>query len=147
MSHFFDFYELGLQITRLNFVKKSEKFALIDQAFASLDENLRNFLKLLVEKHLISDFSRIAAKYYSLYNEVRGIENVEVITAVPISDEAASKIKEKLSRKIGKKIIIKNTVNPEIIGGVKLRYSGIQLDSSIKTKIKKFEESLKKTVV
>ena len=45
------------------------------------------------------------------------------------------------------RIIVKNTVSPEILGGVKLRYSGIQLDGSVKTRLDKFEASLKNTVI
>jgi len=54
---------------------------------------------------------------------------------------------EKLASTTGKKIIIKNTVTPEILGGVKLRYSGKQLDGSVKTRLDKFEQSLKNTVI
>ena len=43
----------------------------------------------------------------------------------------------------GKKIILKNTVKPEILGGVMLRYSGIQLDGSVKSRLDAFERSLK----
>ena len=53
----------------------------------------------------------------------------------------------KLSAMTGKKIILKNTISPEILGGVKLRYSGIQLDGSVKTRLDKFEASLKNTVI
>ena len=43
----------------------------------------------------------------------------------------------------GKKIILKNTVKPEILGGVMLRYSGIQLDGSVKARLDGFAKSLK----
>ena len=43
----------------------------------------------------------------------------------------------------GKKIIIKNTVEPEILGGVMLRYSRIQLDGSVKSRLDAFSESLR----
>ena len=43
----------------------------------------------------------------------------------------------------GKKIILTNTVKPEILGGVMLRYSGIQLDGSVKSRLDAFSRSLK----
>ena len=56
-------------------------------------------------------------------------------------------MKSKLGSITGKTIILKNTIDPSIIGGVKLRYSGIQLDSSIKTRLERFEHALKSVVL
>ena len=53
----------------------------------------------------------------------------------------------KLISLTGKKIVLKNTVDPGILGGVKLRYSGIQLDGSVKTRLDGFEKSLKSVVL
>ena len=46
-----------------------------------------------------------------------------------------------------KTIILTNTVDPSILGGVKLRYLGVQLDGSVKTRLDKFEDALKNTVI
>ena len=64
-----------------------------------------------------------------------------------MSVEQLEKMKTKLEKMTGKTIIIKNTVSPEILGGVKLRYSGIQLDGSVRTRLDAFEESLKNIVI
>jgi F-type H+-transporting ATPase subunit delta len=56
-------------------------------------------------------------------------------------------LKAKLIAETGKKIIIKNTVDPTILGGVKLRYSGKQIDGSVKTRLDAFSESLKNIIV
>ena len=128
-------------------VTKAEKLALTDEAFSSFDENVRNLIKILCEKRLIFTFSEVKKAYSALYNESRGIECVEAVTAVPMTDTQLSRMAEKLASMTGKKIIIKNTVTPEILGGVKLRYSGKQLDGSVKTRLDKFEQSLKNTVI
>ena len=128
-------------------VTKKEKLLLIDEAFSTLDENLRNLIKILAEKHLVFTFSDIKSTFISLYNEARGIEEVEAISAVDMSCEQISRLKEKLSAITGKRIIVNNTVNPEILGGLKLRYCGIQLDGSIKTRLDKFEKNLKNTII
>ena len=128
-------------------IPKEEKLALAHEAFSSLEECVLNLIKILCEKHSVSSFCDAAKAFLSLYNESRGIEEVEAVSAVPMSDGQISKMAEKLALMTGKKIIIKNTVSPEIIGGVKLRYLGIQLDGSVKTRLDKFEASLKNTVI
>lgn len=128
-------------------VTKSEKLKLIDNAFASLDESVVNLIKILCEKHSVFFFSDVKKEFSRLYDDSRGIEHVEAVTAVAMSESQVSRLTEKLSAMTGKKIILKNTVSPEILGGVKLRYSGIQLDGSVRTRLDKFEKSLKNTVI
>ena len=128
-------------------IPKSEKLSLIDSAFAALDINLINLLKILCERHSVHSFFEVARTYIALYNEARDIEEVEAVTAVKMTEEQLSKMKIKLEEMTGKHIIIKNTVSPDILGGVKLRYMGIQLDGSVKTRLDKFSDSLKNTVI
>ena len=128
-------------------ISKSEKLGLVDEAFASVDENLKNLIKILCEKHSVYIFHEIAKTFSALYDESRGIVQVEAVTAIPMTDAQLKLMKDKLEAKTGKTAIIKNTVSPEILGGVKLRYSGIQLDGSVKTRLDSFEKSLKNTVI
>lgn len=128
-------------------VPKSEKLGLIDEAFAAIDESVRSVIKMLCEKHSVFCFYEVEATYRALYDASRGIEHVEAVTAVAMSEEQLRRMAEKLAAETGKKILIKNTVAPEILGGVKLRYSGKQLDGSLKARIDRFEKSLKNTVI
>lgn len=124
-----------------------EKISLIDKAFSSVCEPVGNLIKILCEKHSVYTFSAIAKEYERLYNEARGICPAEVISAVALSDNAMKKIKAKLEEVTGKKIIIKNTTDTSIIGGLKLRYGGLQLDGSLKTRLENIEKSLKDTII
>lgn len=128
-------------------VTKAEKLGLVDEAFSSLDEYVKNLIKILCEKHSVFSFGEVSKSYTALYNESRGIEHVEAVTAVLMTEAQLDRMAKKLADMTGKRIIIKNTVEPGILGGVKLRYSGIQLDGSVKTRLDKFEESLKNTVI
>lgn len=128
-------------------ITKAEKLGLIDEAFFSLDECVKNLIKILCEKHSVFSFGEVNKSYAALYNESRGIEYVEAVTAVAMTEAQLDRMAKKLAKMTGKHIIIKNTVEPGILGGVKLRYSGIQLDGSVKTRLDKFEESLKNTVI
>lgn len=128
-------------------ITKAEKLTLIDEAFASLDESVKNLIKILCEKHSVFSFGEVAKTYFEAYDESRGIEHVEAVTAIAMTKTQLDAMKAKLAKITGKHIIIKNTVDPKILGGVKIRYSGIQLDGSIKTRLDKFEESLKNTVI
>ena len=126
---------------------KEERLALLDRALAGLSECVRNLVKILAERRLVYAFSKVAECYFALYDESRGIERVEAITARALTEEQTARLKAKLTRLTGKTVVIGNTVDPTILGGMKLRYSGTQLDGSVKTRLDTIEESLSGGVV
>jgi F-type H+-transporting ATPase subunit delta len=128
-------------------ISKEERLKAIDTAFSSLSENLVSLLKILCEKHAVFSFDSIYNSYCALYDEHFGIEHVEAITAVAMTEEQLISLTAKLEATSGKKIVIKNTVSPEILGGVVLRYAGNQLDGSVKQRLESFEKSLKSVVI
>ena len=81
------------------------------------------------------------------YDEHYNIERVEAISAIPLTSEQINKLQIKLEKVTGKQIVVTNTIDSSILGGMKLRYLGIQLDGSIKTKLDNFEKSLKELVI
>ena len=126
---------------------KEEKLRLIDLAFSSLHESVLNLTKILCEKHSVYRLSQVAEHYAALCDEARGILRAEVLTAVAMTQQQISALTARLCRLTGKTVIIKNTVSPEILGGVVLRYAGKQLDGSLRARLDGFEKSLKETVL
>jgi len=126
---------------------KNERLGLIDEAFSGMSEYVRNTLKILCERHVIYAVPRLASDFGALYDEARGIERAEAISAVGMTEEQLSALKERLEAITGKTVILKNTVDPTVIGGVKLRYGGIQLDGSVKTRLDSFEKKLRDVVI
>ncbi|MBR7161982.1 MAG: ATP synthase F1 subunit delta [Clostridia bacterium] len=126
---------------------KEEKLRLIDRAFSSLHESVRNLTKLLCEKHSVYQLSRVADAYAVLCDEARGIMRAEVLTAVAMTEKQISALTARLSALTGKKVIIQNTVEPGILGGAVLRYAGKQLDGSLKARLDAFEKNLKEIVL
>ena len=128
-------------------IPKNERLALVNEAFTSVDEYALNTLKILCERRSARLFESVAEAFEAEYDRVRGIERVTAVTAVAMSDGQIAALTSKLEKITGKTVIVKNTVDPSILGGVKLRYMGIQLDGSIKTRLDSFSESLSNTVI
>ena len=126
---------------------KSERVALADKTFSTLDDSLVNLIKIMTESHTVNQFIKAADEYLALYDESRGILRVEAISAISLSECQLAAIAEKLGAMLGKRAVITNTVDPSILGGMKLRYGAYQLDGSIKTRLEKFEKTLKNTII
>ena len=128
-------------------VSKEERVALAGEALSALDWRLLNLIKILVENRQVHIFDKVAEVYGNLYDDARGIVRVEAVTAIPLNEKQSALLTAKLTRTLSKTVIVRNTVDSSILGGVKLRYSGTQLDGSVKTRLDKFEEALKNTVI
>lgn len=128
-------------------VSKEERLAVIDRILSGLDTHLVSLVKMLAEKREAHSLIKVLDAYLAVYDEARGIERVEAVTAKPLTEEQTARLKERLEKKTGKTIIITNTVDESILGGVKLRYMGIQLDGSLKTRLDAFERALTGTVI
>ena len=123
------------------------KLSLISEAFASVDESVGNLIKILCERHSVYLFPEIAREYRAIYNESRGICTAEAISATPLTEKQKEAISRKLAAMTGKTIILKNTTDPEVLGGLKLRYMGTQLDGTLRARLDAIESGIKKTIL
>lgn len=123
------------------------KLGLIEEAFADIDANVKNLLKILCEKHATHDMPKVADVFEALYDEARGNLRVEAITAIPMTKKQLGALQNKLELQTGKHIFIENIVDASILGGVTLRYGGVQIDGSVKARLESLEKSLKGLVV
>ncbi len=149
-------FELAVKIFELNpdyvklldtpAVSSEEKLCLLDRAFSQLDGNLLSLLKILCERRAVYLSGKIQNDFRELYDGSRGILRVEAISAVPLTKAQKDAISKKLISGY-KKVIVANKIDSEILGGLKLRYDGIQLDGSLKTRLSKLEEGLKNIII
>ena len=126
---------------------KEERLRLIDEAFGGLNEYVRNVIKMLSAEHNVYAFPRLFAEFTRLYNDRLGIVEVEAVSAVALTERRKARIKERLEKKLSKTVVIKNTVEKEILGGLILRYDSLQLDGSVKTRLEDIERELKSAAV
>ncbi|MBQ8081502.1 MAG: F0F1 ATP synthase subunit delta, partial [Clostridia bacterium] len=83
-----------------------------------------NFLKILVERGAIHEFESCESAYRESYNRDRGVVEAEVTTAQALSDTQRNRLVGKLMTMTGKEILLKEKVDPDVIGGVLLQMGG-----------------------
>ena len=126
---------------------REERLSLIDGSLSSLNKNLVNLTKLLAERRLCHTLPKVLEHFRLAYEASRGIERVEVVCAVSLSNAQRAKLKARLEGMTGKQIIISYTLDPSLLGGMKLRYMGLQLDGTVKSKLDSFARSLSELVI
>lgn len=114
--------------------------------YFKVDPEVEKFLQLLVERRRIQFLSDIVAMYQALLDEELGIARGEVVAAYEISDEEKKSLEETLKALLNKEVYLEVKVDPEIIGGVKVKIGDYIWDGTLKTQLEKFKEIIKKGV-
>lgn len=113
-------------------IAKPERRALIDEAWKdAAHPYVVNFMKLLCDNGTISQFSDCVTEYRRRYNADHGILTVRAVSAVPLREDLAQKLREKIARMTGKAIELTTCVDESILGGVRLELAGRELDGSV----------------
>lgn len=115
-------------------------------SYFKVDPEIERFLKLLVERRRIQFLEEIVAMYQALLDEELGRARGEVITAFPISDDERVELERALQTLLKKEVILEAKVDPEIIGGVKVKVGDYILDGTLKSQLEKFKEIIIKGV-
>ena len=94
-----------------------------------------NLVMMLITRGGVGMMRDIAEEYRRRLDEYHGIQTAEVITAIPLDKQEKEKLAENLGAMIGKTLVLKSEVDPEIIGGIVARVGGKLLDGSTRSKL------------
>ena len=128
-----------LESPRLHF---DDKARLLSERLGDINPLTLNLAYLLVTRDNFSMVGEIADEYQRLLDGYRGIEQAEVITAVPLDDEDKVRLEERLGAVVGKKVVIKPEVDSSLIGGLIARIGGKLLDGSTRGRLEDLKKDL-----
>ncbi len=129
-------------------VPKKERLQMVDEALgSSLTAYHLNFIKILIEKGLLREYSGCLKRFRKAYNEDHGIADALVTTAVALSDQQLNQLKEKLEKISGKKVLLKQKTDPDILGGVRVDLEGQLFDGSVKGRLSELRKKVDETVI
>ena len=112
-------------------IPRRERRALLDEAFgAGVHVYVLNFLKILCGKSALGMAAGCLQEYKALLYEARGILPVQAVSAVPLDEAQRRALCDSLAQKTGRTILLETAVDPSVLGGVKLRYEGLELDGT-----------------
>ena len=113
-----------------------------DVAGAKLDAGMQNFVRVLAENHRLLLLPEIAAHYEELRAAVENTLDVEVISAVTLSDAQADKLKQALSARLKRTVRMQNSVDSTLLGGAVVRAGDLVIDGSLKGRLERLATDL-----
>ena len=124
-------------------VKGDKKIHILEEVFrGSVGEKMFLFLKLVARKKRAGLLPEIIDEFQILLDEKRGIINVDVTSAVQLSEEQTDELVTRLAAFTGKKIRARMAVNEQFIGGVAVKIGDTIYDGSISHQLQVLRQTL-----
>ena len=105
-------------------------------------KNLKNFLLLLIKKRRIFFVDKILESFLRLCLNKRGEIKASLISSKELSKDELEAISKDISQSMGSIIKFDYKFDKELIGGLKLQLGSFMIDTSLKNKLKKYEQAM-----
>ena len=106
----------------------------------SFSKILKDFLSVLVIKRRIFFLEKIILSFLKLVAEKNGQLSAQLISSKKLSNEELKNVSNELSKAIGSEISFDFKVDESLIGGFKIQIGSLMVDTSIKNRLKKYEQ-------
>jgi F-type H+-transporting ATPase subunit delta len=118
----------------------------VEALLGGTDVLVRNFLRLVVEKHRGGELRDIGREFERLVAERERRLRVELTTAYELSDDEAHEITQQIARASGRPVDATRSVDPALIGGMVLQAGTMRVDASVRGRLERLRRELITTV-
>ena len=140
-------YDKNLEVR--NFIKDPSQIITEQNKLVNLisdklnfSKNVQKFLLLLIEKRRIFFVNKIIESFLRLCSQKRGEIKASLISSKELSQTELNDISTDLSKSMGSTLKFDYKVDEELIGGFKIQLGSIMIDTSIRNKLKKYEQAM-----
>lgn len=124
-------------------VKAESKKAVMLKLIGEKDKSIQDFVSFLIDKKREEELPSIASQFIASYNQMKGISQATVVSAVPLSDKKLSQMQSYVEQLLNQSDIqLHNEVDPSIIGGVIIKYEDKLLDKSVSKELREIRKQL-----
>ena len=116
---------------------------LLESVGEQVDEDLKNFIALLIANHRLTLLPEIASQFEQLKAQAAHILDIKVESAFALTDGQHAELTATLSRKYGQTVRLEASENPDLIGGVRVLVGDEVIDASVRGKLQAMAASLK----
>jgi len=122
-------------------ISPQQWFSLISDILSTeLNEDRKNFLRLLTENKRLSALPAILEFFKEYEARDNQAAEVEVITAVPMDQPYHQKLRDKLNQMLKQKVSLRCKVDENILGGALVRIGDKVIDGSIRGQLTRLLE-------
>jgi F-type H+-transporting ATPase subunit delta len=125
-------------------IQASRKRAVIAKLLdgMSASHRIRNFLFVIIDHRRIGILNEIQEAFEVLLDERLGFVRAEVTSATALDEKRSADLESELARLTGKRMRLRFTVDPALIGGMTARIGSTVYDGSVRGQIQQLRRQL-----
>ena len=108
----------------------------------NLSKIVKNFLSVLIIKRRIFYLNNIFKSFLSLTSKKKGELKASLISSKNLTTDELKSLNSEISKVLGAVIALDFKVDENLIGGLKIQIGSLMVDTSIKNKLKKYEQKM-----
>ena len=124
-------------------VTAEQVYGLVDGFFKpALQGQASNFLKTVISNNRLACVPEIANQFRALVNARSGSSDAMVFSAFPIDSVGLAQTAQMLEQRFQRKLNVSVTLQPELIGGIRVVVGDEVLDTSVKARLEQMKVAL-----
>ncbi|QUL38269.1 F0F1 ATP synthase subunit delta [Erythrobacter sp. JK5] len=108
-----------------------------------LTELTTNFLGVLSANRRLSALPDVIRAFKTIAAAQRGEVSARVTSAHPLSDDQLATLKDKLTAREGRTVMLDADVDPDLLGGLVVTIGSQRIDASIRTRLNSLAQAMK----
>ena len=118
-------------------IPEGQKRRAIDALTEEMGTSISNFLKVLIDNDRAEILEDVVPPFEERVREHQGRVEVELTTAVELSDEELDRVKERLGKILdGRDVELETSVDPNLVGGAVFRVGERMIDGSVRGQLR-----------
>ncbi len=120
-----------------------ERAQILDRIFkGKVSDLLYRFIQVVNSKDRLGALANILASYGKLYDLRLGVVEVDVFVPKPLDAGHEGEVAQRLGQALNRKVQIRQHIDPELIGGLKMRIGDEIVDGSVIAQLKILREKM-----
>lgn len=134
--------ELRIHIGSPQFTNETKKRVLRGVLGDEVHELVRRTVMLLADKGRAAGIGSLAAAYRAVAREHEHREVAQVTSAVPLGDDVRASLIEHLQTLTGNTVTLEESVDPALLGGVRIVMGSRMIDGSLRRRLESLGERM-----
>jgi F-type H+-transporting ATPase subunit delta len=120
----------------------STRRALLEKVFAGFDPALLVVLGVMIERDDFALLNKLSETYELCAEQALGAVIIDVTTAISLDDGLRTVLRDRFSAQFGCDVLLREQIDPTIIGGIVLSSHGKRIDASVASQLERARVAL-----
>ena len=147
----FDMLDKGEESTKGSFsdflfhpqISERSKISVVEASLkGKVNDEIIGLIVVMIKKQRESELRDVLESFLKMIDEHNELAEAHVTSAVPIDEGRLETIRGILCEKFGKKVVIKTSVDKDLIGGFRVMILGYSFDRTVRTSINELIASI-----